>query len=209
MYIPKSFAVEDDQTLAEFIANNSFATLTNMSDGALCATHLPLIHDPTQGEAGALLGHMARANSHWRSFDGTAEALAIFYGPHAYISPTWYAVAPAVPTWNYAVVHVYGVPRIVEDEEWLAALVDHLVAVYESGQPRPWSGELPADFKAGLLRAIVGFTLDITRVEGKFKLGQNRSPEDQQNLVRRLGEQADPAARALGAFTAAQLDSPA
>ena len=101
--------------------------------------------------------------------------------------------------------HVYGVPRTVGDEDWLAGLVDRLVGVYEAGRPQPWSGDLPADFKANLLRAIVGFSMEITRIEGKFKLGQNRSLEDQQSLVRHLGEQADPGAQALGVLTGEYL----
>src|SRR5581483_1560414 len=99
---------------------------------------------------------VARANPHWRAFDGRQQALAIFHGPHSYISPTWYETSPAVPTWNYAVAHAYGAPRLIDDEARLSEIVDRLVRIYESGMPQPWSGDLPSDFKNGLLRAIVG-----------------------------------------------------
>jgi transcriptional regulator len=129
----------------------------------------------------------------------------MFHGPHAYISPSWYTTSPAVPTWNYAVVHVYGVPHVVEDGVWLANLVDRLVALYEAGMSTPWPGVLAAEFKANLLNAIVGFTMDITRVEGKFKLGQNRSLGDQLGVVRQLEASVDPIAQALGELTNQQL----
>jgi transcriptional regulator len=205
MYIPKAFQISDTSVLDAFITHNSFATLVSTVDGTLFATHLPLILDRTQSSPAVLLGHVARANPHWRAFDGQQEALAMFHGPHAYISPNWYTTSPAVPTWNYAVVHVYGVPNVVEDEEWLASLVDRLVALYEAGMPAPWPGVLPADFKANLLKAIVGFTVEITRVEGKFKLGQNRPPGDQHGMVRHLEASTDPIAQALGVFTKQQL----
>ncbi len=202
MYTPKAFQVSDSRVLAEFIANNSFATLISSVQGSLFATHLPLILDQSRSSQGALLGHVARANRHWQAFDGQQEALAIFHGPHAYISPSWYtSSSPAVPTWNYAVVHVYGVPRVVDDEQWLSDFVDRLVTIYEADKPQPWPGILPADLRASLLKAIVGFTMDITRVEGKFKLGQNRSLDDQRAMVGHLETQADPVAHVLGKFT--------
>jgi transcriptional regulator len=205
MYIPNAFHVSDSSVLDEFIMHNSFATLVSTVDGTLFATHLPLILDRPHSSQGVLFGHVARANPHSRAFDGHQEALAMFHGPHAYISPSWYTTSPAVPTWNYAVVHVYGVPHVVEDDVWLANLVDRLVALYEAGMPTPWPGVLPAEFKANLLKAIVGFSMEITRVEGKFKLGQNRPHGDQLGMVRQLEASADPIAQALGKFTKQQL----
>ena len=206
MYIPKAFHVSDTLVLEDFVANNSFATLVSLVNGSLFATHLPLILDQTRSPQGVFLGHVARANPHWRAFDGQQEALAIFHGPHAYISPSWYTSSPAVPTWNYAVVHVYGVPRVVDDEVWLSNLVDRLVTIYEAGRAQPWPGTLPTDFKANRLKAIVGFAMDITRVEGKFKFGQNRSLEDQRGVVRQLEAHADPVAQALGELTKKHLN---
>jgi len=111
---------------------------------------------------------------------GNCQALVMFDGPHAYISPNWYATSPAVPTWNYATVHAYGVPRVIDDPHRVEGIVDRLVAMHEAALPRPWSAQwLPPEFKANLLRAIVGFEMEIDRIEGKFKLGQNRPIEDQ------------------------------
>ncbi len=206
MYIPKAFQVSDSRELADFIASNSFATLISSVQGSLFATHLPLILDRSRSSPGVLLGHVARANRHWRAFDGQQEALAIFHGPHAYISPSWYASSsPAVPTWNYAAVHVYGVPRVVDDEQWLSDFVDRLVTIYEADKPQPWPGILLPDLRASLLTSIVGFTMDITRVEGKFKLGQNRSLDDQRATLEHLQAQADPVAQMLGKLTRQRL----
>ena len=113
MYVPASFAISDEKTLESFIERYDFATLTSSSSTGLVASHIPIMLRRSAGRA-VLIGHVARANSQWQQFDGTAEALAIFHGPHAYVSPTWYATSPAVPTWNYAVVHVYGKPRARE-----------------------------------------------------------------------------------------------
>ena len=210
MYTPKAFQVSDSRVLADFIASNSFATLVSTVQGSHYATHVPLILDQSPPKKGVLLGHVARANRHWQAFDGQQEALAIFHGPHAYISPSWYASsAPAVPTWNYAVVHVYGVPRVVDDEQWLSDFVERLVTIYEAEMARPWSGELPTDLRASLLKAIVGFTMDITRVEGKFKLGQNRSLDDQLAVVDQLEAGPDPGAQELGKLTKQRLNRPA
>ena len=198
MYIPKAFHVGDRQILHEFINRNSFATLVSTVDGKAFATHLPLLFERARSAHGTLLGHVARANPHWHAFDGRQEALAIFQGPHAYVSPSWYATSPAVPTWNYTAVHVYGVPQVIDDDRAFSDLLDRLIAFYEAGMPRPWPGVLPADFRANLMRGIVGFTMEIERIEGKFKLSQNRSHEDQRRVVERLEMSADPVAKALG-----------
>jgi transcriptional regulator len=198
MYIPQAFHVTDPHILHEFIESHSFATLISTAEGKPFATHLPLLFDRTRSAQGALLGHVARANPQWRAFDGRQEALAIFQGPHAYVSPSWYATSPAVPTWNYTAVHVYGVPRVIDDEQAFSDLLDRLIAIYEAGMPKPWPGILPADFRANLMKGIVGFVMDIERIEGKFKLSQNRSREDQRRVVERLWASPDPVERALG-----------
>jgi transcriptional regulator len=180
MYVPKAFEVTDRATLYAFIDDHSFAILTTMIDGAPFATRLPLILEREAGVNGTLIGHVARANPHWRSFNGAVKALAMFDGPHAYISPNWYASAPAVPTWNYASVHAYGAPHLIEDARRVEAIVDRLVAIHEAEMPEPWSAQvLPPEFKANLLKGIVGFEMAIDRIEGKFKFGQNRPLEDQ------------------------------
>jgi transcriptional regulator len=205
MYIPKAFYVSDQQVLGEFIERHSFATLVSMVDGKPFATHLPLLLDRMRSTYGTLLGHVARANPQWHAFDGQQEALAIFQGPHAYVSPSWYATSPAVPTWNYTAVHVYGVPRVIDDEHAFADLLDRLIAFYEAGMPTPWPGILPADFRATLMKGIVGFVMDIDRIEGKFKLSQNRSREDQRRVVEHFERSADPIERALAELSQQHL----
>lgn len=180
MYIPKAFEVTDRATLHDFIEANSFATLVTFADDAPFATRLPMILNRDAGADGTLLGHVARTNPHWRSFDGKAPALVMFDGPYAYISPRWYLTSPAVPTWNYATVHAYGAPRVFDDPHRVEEIVERLTATYEASMLRPWlTREVPAQFKASLLKAIVGFEMPINRIEGKFKFAQNRPLEDQ------------------------------
>jgi transcriptional regulator len=187
MYIPKAFEVSDRETLHAFIETYSFGTLISIVEGAPFATRLPMLLDPEAGQHGTLIGHVARANPHWRNFDESSIALAMFDGPHAYISPRWYATSPAVPTWNYAAVHAYGRPRIIEDMARLEAIVDRLVEIHEAPMPQPWSAnELPREFKSNLLKAIVGFEMPIDRMEGKFKFGQNRPTKDQTAMLEAL-----------------------
>jgi transcriptional regulator len=182
MYIPTAFRADDRTALYDLIERHGFGTLVTVLDGAPFATHLPFLIDRDRG---VLLGHVARVNPHARALDGGAEALIIFQGPHAYVSPSWYATAPAVPTWNYAAVHVYGVPGLL-DEPRLLDLLDRLVSKYESWRERPWTMDLPADYQQKMLRGIVGFEVPIGRIEGKFKLSQNRSTEDRAGVIRAL-----------------------
>jgi transcriptional regulator len=187
MYVPKAFTVTDREVLHAFIEANSFATLVTTVEGAPIATRLPMLLDRAAGTHGTLIGHVARANPHWRSFDGAGTALAMFDGPQAYISPHWYATSPAVPTWNYATVHAYGTPRIIDDPRRVEEIVDRLAATYEAALPQPWTArEIPAEFKSNLLKAIVGFEMPIDRIEGKFKFGQNRPLEDQVAMLAAL-----------------------
>jgi len=197
MYIPSAFRVDDRASLYDLIEQNSFGTLVTVLDGIPFASHIPFILDRGRG---VLLGHVARANPQGRSVDGTAEALVIFQGPHAYVSPSWYAAAPAVPTWNYAAVHVYGVPRLLEQAP-LLDLLRQLVRRYETGRERPWPMALPADYERKMLQAIIGFEIPLTRVEGKFKLSQNRSSEDRRGVIQAL-EAGDDGERALAEFMA-------
>jgi len=206
MYIPKAFAVTDRDVLHSFIEANSFATLVNAREGAPFATRLPMLLDRNAGVHGTLIGHVARANPHWRSFDGAAAALAMFDGPHAYISPHWYATSPAVPTWNYATVHAWGAPRIIDDPRRVEEIVDCLAATFEAAKAQPWSArEVPPEFKANMLNAIVGFEMAIDRIEGKFKFGQNRPREDQLATVEALQNSEHPQSRHLASLMRAEL----
>jgi transcriptional regulator len=201
MYVPAAFRVEDTSSLYGAIEAYSFATVVTVADDVPFATHVPLLLEQ-RADGPALLGHVARANPHWRRFDGSRQALAIFHGPHAYISPSWYATQPAVPTWNYVAVHAYGAPCVRDDETWVSQLLDRLVAKYESALPEPWSGDLPGAFRQRMIRAVVGFEMPIERIEGKFKVGQNRPAADHERVERVLAGAADPALRALAALTA-------
>jgi transcriptional regulator len=188
MYIPKAFHEDDIEKLHAFMQENNFAILVTTQDGIPVATHLPLLLDPQQGSYGTLRGHMARANTQWRTFDETTEALVIFQGPHAYISPSWYVTEPetSVPTWNYAAIHAYAIPHIVSDEETLYTLLKDSVNTFEAGFAQPWSIQERGDFMRKKMQTIVGFELPITRLEGKLKLSQNRSTDDQERVIAML-----------------------
>ncbi|MDH3601603.1 MAG: FMN-binding negative transcriptional regulator [Candidatus Tectomicrobia bacterium] len=191
MYIPKLFREADQAALHDLMRANSFATLISQHDGAPYASHLPMLLQADAGPHGTLVGHMARANPQWREFDPGQEVLTIFQGPHAYVSPSWYETELSVPTWNYAVVHAYGTPRVIEDRAALYDILKAVVQMYEAPFEQPWPFALPADFVDKMMRAIVGFSIPITRLEGKYKLSQNRPLEDQQRVVEALHEQGD------------------
>ena len=188
MYLPKSFQIEDIAELHAFMRAYSFATLVTQHEGVPFASHLPFLLDAARAPQGTLLAHMARANPQWRDFAAGGEALVIFQGPHAYISPSWYETHPSVPTWNYAVVHVYGIPRIVEDHATLHHMLETLVDTHEAAFAQPWRMDLPHDYLDKMMRAVVGFEINITRLEGKLKLSQNRSEHDQHQVAEALGQ---------------------
>ncbi len=187
MYIPKDFAETDGARLAALIEGHGFALLvTSGPDGLPVASHLAFLYDRDRGENGTLLGHMARANPQWKRFRDDAEALVIFWGPHAYVSPSWYEAQPSVPTWNYATVHAYGRPRLVEGGEALRALLARLVEENEAGFESPWRMDLPKAYEDRMIQGIVGFEIEIGRLEGKFKLSQNRDATDRASVARQL-----------------------
>ena len=186
MYIPEHFREDDKATLQAFIHEHSFGVLVTQGDEAPFATHLPFLFDGEHGDYGMLQAHMARANPQWHSFASEREALVIFQGPHAYISPSWYDVALSVPTWNYAAVHVYGIPRIIEDSQYLYKQLKTLIEIHEARFEHPWTFELPEEYLQKMMRGVVGFTLEITRLEGKFKMSQNRTPAEQEKVIATL-----------------------
>ena len=203
VYIPRPFAARDTAQVARLVAEYPFATLITPADPDPYLTHLPLEFVPDRGPAGTLLGHMARANPHWKHF-GKGASIAVFSGPHAYVSPAWYAEpASAVPTWNYAVAHVHGVAELMDSEQDKRALLDAMVARYEGSRARPWRLQLQGEALQGMLGAIVAFQLRIERVDAKFKLSQNRSAEDRERVIGALrGEGREDAAA-----TAAWMES--
>jgi len=197
MYTPASFAVIDPERLAAFIAEHSFAAVITQQAGLPCASHLPLLLDRERGPHGTLVGHMAKANSQWREAAGVSNgipALAIFSGPHTYISPTWYAEPNNVPTWNYVAVHATGRLTLIEHSEQLLALLGRTVDYYEASLPRPWRlASQDAAFIEKLLASIVGFEIAVEKLEGKWKLNQNHSEARRERVIATLeqSERAD------------------
>ncbi len=188
MYIPKHFREDDLNILHKLMRDYSFATLISQHEGVPFATHLPFILDAQRGPSGTLLAHVARANPQWHDFNSSQEVLVIFQGPHAYISPSWYEVELSVPTWNYAAVHAYGVPRLVEDGEELYNLLKILIETHEAQFEYPWSFQLPNDYLQKMIRGIVAFEIEITRLEGKLKMSQNRTTSERENVIAALKE---------------------
>lgn len=197
MYVPPHFRIEDTQLLADFIARHSFGTLITDLDGSPFATHIPFLFEPPGDGCGRLYGHIARSNPQRESLEAGCRALAVFTGPHAYISPAWYRSSPAVPTWNYMAAHVYGAIRAVGMER-LLEILRSTVVFYEQSQRQPWQFEsLPAEYVEKMARAVIGFEIQIEAIEGKFKLSQNRSREDIESAVQRLEMSGDPGAQEL------------
>ncbi len=208
MYVPSHNRVTDRGQLLAFMRRYSFATLVTNHEGSPFATHLPFMVDETNGEF-VLKAHMARANPQWRSF-GNGDALTIFTGPHAYISASWYE-KPDVPTWNYTAVHATGRPHIVEDLGETLELGRRLSALHEGmlpPQPMPlWQTDvLDPDYRDAMLRAIVAFEIPVAKLEGKYKLSQNRSETDRRSVVGMLERFKDPGAREVAALMKATLE---
>lgn len=196
MYVPSAFKETDPARLFDFIDAHSFGLLVAGADGELVATHLPLLLKRDVGPNGRLVGHMARANPQWRSLAGR-EVLCVFSGPHAYISPSWYEAKNVVPTWNYVAVHVYGTCRIFDDEAATAQIVADYVAAYERSMPQPWQLDTGTTHFEKMIKLVVGFHVEIDRIEGKWKLGQNHPPERRAKAARRLAANEDASAQAI------------
>lgn len=191
MYTPKQFEMNDPAELTAFMEHYNFAALVTNHEGSITATHLPFMLDSSRGEHGTLIAHLARTNPQWQNFNDQ-EALVIFTGPHAYVSPSWYEKPQVnVPTWNYTAVHAYGVPRIVEDPQEIYAMLDQLVTAHESSYEHPWPMQSAEEHVHRLMGGVVGFEMTITRVEGKYKLSQNRSETDQFHVMEHLAQSSD------------------
>jgi transcriptional regulator len=177
LYVPPHFRMDDQDALLDLVERNAFGTLVSSGDAGLHVSHIPFVAERGSGGALRLLGHVARANGQWESLESAEHVVAIFQGAHGYISPTWYEGQPAVPTWNYAVVHAHGKARLM-DEASLHDLLIRLSTIYEAASPKPWRlSEQPAAYVDTMLKAIVGFEIEVERLEGKFKLSQNRPAE--------------------------------
>jgi transcriptional regulator len=210
MYLPNHFAETRTEVLHDLIRAHPFAVLVTLDATGLVANHIPMEIDPAAGPLGTLRGHVARANSAWSGHRADVEALAIFQGPECYITPQYYASKAAtgkvVPTWNYATVHAHGPLRTVDDAAWLRALVERLTARHEGDHQRatgaaPWQvSDAPASYVDGLLRTIVGIEIPISRMQGKWKVSQNRPHEDRTGVAAGLSEGTDPAQHAMAAL---------
>lgn len=208
MYLPSHFKEARVSILQDFIRRHGLATLVCQGSRGLVASHVPLLFDPAPAPNGTLRGHLARANAHWRDTLPNVDGLAIFSGPQGYVSPNWYASkhehGKVVPTWNYVAVHAYGPIHFFHDADRLRALVAALTDVHEAGLPKPWSiDDVPPDFIRAHLKGIVGFEMPIARLEGNWKLSQNRPAADRQGVVDGLRANGDAASMALADLVAA------
>ena len=200
MYVPKHFEEPDLSVLHGLIRAHPLGTWVTQGDGELIANHVPFLLDPARGRYGTLLGHVARSNRVWRSFSTAVASVVVFQGAEAYVTPSWYpskrVSGEVVPTWNYAVVHAHGIPRVIQDGNWLLDLVTRLTDVHESCREIPWKvADAPRDFIDRLIQAVVGIEIPVERLVGKWKVSQNRPESDRlgvaTGLEARGGDRSD------------------
>ena len=201
MYLPAHFQEDRIEVLHQLIRNHPLGMLVMLTANGLEANHIPFMVDAA-GPFGALRGHVARANPVWKDFSDEVEAMVVFQGPDAYISPSLYASkkehGKVVPTWNYAVVHAYGPLKVVDDAEWMRPFLERLTDRHEAPRAAPWKvGDAPEDFLQTTMRAVVGIEIPLSRLMGKWKASQNRSKADREVVVAGLGEAADENALAM------------
>lgn len=202
MYLPSHFEERRPEVLRVLIERHPLGTLVTTGPGGLEANHIPFLYDPEPGPHGTLLAHVARGNPVWRETGAGAEALVVFQGPQAYISPSMYPTKKehgrAVPTWNYMVVHAHGRLRAIEDPAWLRALLERLTARHEAGRPEPWSlSDAPGDYLEKMMQAIVGIEIPVSRIVGKWKVSQNQPAENRAGVVAGLREAGGDEARGM------------
>ena len=198
VYLPPAFTETRAEVLLEHIERHDFGLLVSHGKEGLIASQIPFLLERRDGRL-YLQGHLARANPQLADLDGAGEALAIFEGPHAYISPSWYQPGPAVPTWNYATVHAYGAARTIADPGWLRDFVRRLTKRHEAREPAPpWRmADLPEAYIASMLTGIVGVEIAVSRLDGKFKLSQNRPAADRPRIIAALEGREDADSRAV------------
>ncbi len=213
MYVPAHFEERDLRVLHALIRSHALGAWVVSAEGTLVVNHIPFLVDSAQGQHGTLVGHVARANPIWKSLAREPASVVIFQGPQGYITPSWYpskhAHGKAVPTWNYAVVHAHGVPRAIEDTEWLRNHVTQLSAVHEAERAVPWSvADAPPDYVENMLKAIVGIEIPISAVVGKWKASQNRSLPDKLGTIAGLYERDDANSRQMAALVQRHVADP-
>ena len=200
MYTPNHFKEEDLESMLHLMEQQPFATLITTPEGVPFVSHLPLMVE-RRGDKTVLIGHVAKANEQWQHFEQCNQTLVKFHGPSVYISPSLYQT-PGVPTWNYAAVHVYGRPTLIADTARLQRVIEQLTSLHEQQRATPWQ----PDYLPRLLDVIVGFEMEIERIEGKYKLSQNRPEVDRRNIIQALSAAETDAARAVAALMQQGLD---
>lgn len=184
MYIPKHFLVDDETEKIAFIKSNSFGILISNHENEIVGSHIPM-HIETENNQIRILGHVSASNLQWKSFEENESSLAIFQGSHAYISPSLYEEKQSVPTWNYSAVHVYGKIRIITGSEEKSQILEKMIQDYEPDYLDQWQN-FPNEYKEKMLKGIVAFEIAATKLEGKFKLSQNKTMTDQKNVANHL-----------------------
>jgi transcriptional regulator len=205
MYIPPHFEQPDIEVMHDLIRNRPLATLVTLGSDGINANHIPLHLSPAPEPFGVLRGHVARANPIWRDLESDADTLAIFHGPDAYISPSWYATkqetGKVVPTWNYTVVHAYGSLCIIDNASWIRSQMEALTTHHEAAFPEPWAvSDAPEDFTEKLIGAVVGIEMVITRLFGKWKISQNQPPQNQTSVIHGLNASGQAEAMTMAAL---------
>ncbi|MFT5656976.1 MAG: transcriptional regulator [Gammaproteobacteria bacterium] len=204
LQVPKFNEETDVATLQALIRSQPFGAWSTVADNEIVINHIPFVLHPDRGELGTLVGHVARSNKIWSAFSTDISSIVVFQGYQAYISPSWYPSqhehGKAVPTWNYIVVHAHGIPSVIDDREWLLQHVSELTDIHESDQPLPWKvSDAPKEYIDQMLGAIVGIEIPISKLNGKWKLGQNRPEPDKLSMI--AGLMSSPNAQAQGLAT--------
>jgi transcriptional regulator len=205
MYLPKHHEETRIAVMHALVRSHPLGTWVTQQNGDLMADHVPFLLDESLGDYGMLTAHVARANPVWRSISSDKDSLVIFQGAQTYITPSWYPGkhehGKVVPTWNYAVVHAHGTPRVIEDREWLLNHVSHLTDTHEANRVQPWKmSDAPMDFIERLVEAIVGIEIPITKLVGKWKVSQNRPEQDKRGVIEGLIKQGDEQSNEMAAL---------
>lgn len=213
MYVPKHFEEPKVEVMHELIRERPLATVVTMSSQGLNANHIPLHLSTGAAPFGTLRGHVARSNPMWSDLQTGIEALVIFHGPDAYISPSWYATkqesGKVVPTWNYAVVHAYGTLQVIDDASWVRNQLEALTAHNEQNFTAPWAvSDAPRDFTEKLIAAVVGIEIVISRLSGKWKVSQNQPAQNQAGVIDGLGKARLPDSASMAALIKANAKQP-